>query len=182
MAIKRIDKDFEVSIINNLYGSFYYSSPNGDFIIDMEEHGDEDYVTFGDLKSLMSRNRKILTNLNLIINDVVGDEYTLKDVIDSLKLDDSYNELLSLSDEKLSETDYIDIDLISDFIKESNPERISKILENPKSKLRYAIAESAVELYKNREISDYNVMKNVAEKLGHEDVQRFWNDIEAANI
>lgn len=182
MAIKRIDKDFEVSIINNLYGSFYYSSPNGSLIIDMEERGDEDYVTFGDLKSLMSRNRKILTNLNLVINDVVGDEYTLKDVIDSLKLEDSYNELLSLADKKLSEVEYIDIELIPEFIKEAKPERIAKILENKKSKLRYSIAEATVELYKQKKLSDYNVMKDLAEKLGHKNVQSFWNDIEAANI
>lgn len=182
MARKRIDKDFEVSIINNLHGSFYYSSPNGNFIIDMDEHGDEDYVTFGDLKSLMSRGRKVLQNLNLVINDVVGDEYTLEDVVKSLKLEDSYNELLSLSDEKLSEVDYIDIDLISDYVKEAEPEQIAKILGNRKSKLRYAIAEASTELYREGELSDYNVMISIAEQLGHEDVQAFWNDIEATNM
>lgn len=182
MAVKRIDKDFEVSIVNNLYGGFYYASPNGSFIINMEQHGDEDYVTFGDLKSLMSRSRKYLINLNIVINDVVGDEYTLEDVITSLKLEDSYNELLSLSDEKLSEVDYIDIEKISDFVRKAKPERIAKILENKKSKLRYAIAEASTNLYKDGELSDYNVMKEVSEKLGHDDVQSFWADIEASNI
>lgn len=181
MAVKRIDKDFEISITNNLYGGFYYSSPNGDFIIDMENHGDEDYVTFGDLKSLMSRNRKFLIDLNLVINDVVGDEYTLEEVIKSLKIEDSYNELLSLDEQKLSEVEYIDIDMIKDFVKEAEPERIAKILENKKSKLRYCIAETCTELYKNGELTDYNIMKHVAEKLGHDDVQSFWADIEATN-
>lgn len=182
MAIKRIDKDFEVSIVNNLHGGFYYSSHNGNFIVDMEEHGDEDYVTFGDLKSMMSRSRKVLTDLHLVINDVVGDEHTLEDVVKSLKIDDSYNELLSLGDEKLSEVDYIDIDIIPDFIEKASAEEIAKILGNKKSKLRYSIAETSAQLYKNGDLTDYNVMRSVAEKLGHEDVQGFWNDIEAANI
>lgn len=181
MARKRIDKDFEVSIVNNLHGGFFYSSPNGDFIIDMENYGDEDYVSFGDLKSMMSRNRKFLVNLYLVITDVVGDEYTLEEVISSLKLKDSYDELLSLSDEKLSEVDFIDIENVSDFVREAEPEKIAKILENRKSKLRLTIADVATDMYREGDLSDYNIMKVVSEKLGHEDVQSFWADIEASN-
>lgn len=181
MALKRIDKDFEISIINNQRGGFYYASPNGDFIIDMEDYGDEDYVTFGDLKSLMSRNRKLLTDLHIVINDVIGDDYTLEEVISSLKLDDSYNELLSLSEEKLSEADYIDIEKIEEFVVEAGSEQIAKILGNKKSKLRYTLAETCVELYRQEELTDYNKMKVVAEKLGHKDIQAFWSDIEAAH-
>lgn len=181
MAIKRIDKDYEISIINNLHGGFYYASPIGDFIIDMDNYGDEDYVTFGNLKSLMSRNRKFLVDLNIVINGVIGDDFTLEDVISSLKLQDSYNELLSLDDLKLSEVEHIDIEMIKEFVETASPERIAKILENKKSKLRYAIAETCTSLYRDGELSDYNIMKNVAEKLGHEDVQGFWADIEASN-
>lgn len=181
MARKRIDKDFEVSIVNNLHGGFFYSSPNGDFIIDMENHGDEDYVSFGDLKSMMSRNRKFLIDLYIVINDVVGDEYTLEEVVTSLKLKDSYDELLSLSDEKLSEVDYIDIENVADFVREVETEKIAKILGNKKSKLRLTIADAVTAMHREGELSDYNIMKVVAEKLGHEDVQSFWSDIEASN-
>lgn len=181
MAIKRIDKDFEVSIVNNLHGGFYYSSPNGDFIIDMENHGDEDYVRFGDLKSLMSKNRKFLINLNIVINDVVGDEFTLEDVIKSLKLQDSYNELMSLGDKKLSEVELIDIEIVQDFVKSAGADKIAKVLGNKKSKLRYSIAETCAYLYKEGDLTDYSVMKSVAEELGHTDVQSFWTDIEQSN-
>lgn len=180
MAIKRIDKDFEVSIISNTRGGFFYSSPNGEFIIDMEDYGDEDYVTFGDLKSLMSRNRKVLTDLSIVINDIIGDEYTLEEVITSLKLQDSYNELLSLDDKKLSEAEFIDIEVIEDFVDKSDSEQLAKILGNKKSKLRYAIAETCVELYRQEDLTDYNKMKIVSEKLGHKDIQSFWADIEAS--
>lgn len=181
MAIKRIDKDFEVSIVNNSRGRFFYSSPNGDFIIDMEEQGDEDYVSFGDLKSLMSRSRKFLIDLDIVINDVIGDEYTLEEVITSLKLKDSYDELLSLNGEKLSEVDNIDITIIEEFVKETKPEKIDKILKNKKSKVRYALAEAIVAMYRDGELSDYNVMKDTAENLGHDDIQAFWTDVEASN-
>lgn len=181
MATKRVDKDFEVSIVNNVRGGFFYSSPNGEFIIDMQDFGDEDYVTFGDLKSLMSRNRKVLTELRVVINGTIDDGFTLEDVIHSLKLQDSYEELLALGDEKLADVEHIDIELIEDFVQESDAEKIARVLGSKKSKLKRAIAEAAADLYKRDELSDYNKMKAVAEQLGHDDIQSFWADIDSSN-
>lgn len=181
MAIKKIDKETEITIVNGRHGGFFYKSQTGDLIIDMTDFGDEDSVTYGQLKQMLSRNRNLLKEMTLIISSVEDEKITLEDVITSLKLTDSYNELMSLLDEKLDEVDYIDITKIDEFIQESSAEKIGSILGSKKSKVRYIVAESATELYKENNLTDYNKMKVVAEDLGHSNIQSFWEDIERSN-
>lgn len=174
---RQIDKDTEIVITNNLHGGFFYQTPNGSLVIDMEDFGSDDYITFGELKTMMARSRKILQNLHVVITSVISDDVTIEDVVTALKLKDSYDELLSLADEKLADVDYIDIETIPNFVSEADADRLAKILNNKKSKLRFCIAESAVELFKKDELNDYNKMNILAEKLGHERMDTFWRDI-----
>lgn len=181
MAIKKIDKDTEITIANNTKGAFFYSNKNASLIINLNEYGDEDSISFSELKTILGDKRMILTDLILIITDVVDEECTIEDIVKALKLSDSYNEYLSLTNEKLGEVEHIDIRGVEEFVQDATAEEIGKILGNKKSKVRYAIAETAADLYKNKELSDWNKMKAVAEKLGHSDISSFWKDIESSN-
>lgn len=179
MAIKQIDKDTEIVIKNNTHGGFFYQSRNGEMVIDLDEHGDEDRVTFGELVKNASRLRKALKRLNLIIIEVISDDgVTISDVVERLKVKDSYDELLSLSGDKLEDVDVIDTDMIEEFVQDSSAERIHKILSNNKSALHYTIAETITELYRRNEMSDLNKTNEVSRLLGYEISSHFWNEIE----
>lgn len=182
MAIKQINKDTEIVVRNNTHGGFFYQSRNGEMVIDLDEYGDEDRVTFGELTKNASRLRKVLKNLSLVIVEVIGeDDIKIKDVVERLKIKDSYDELLSLADEKLEDVDYIDADIIREFVQDSESSSIHKILANKKSCLHYAIAEMVTELYRTNEVSDLNKMKHVSELLGYKTSSHFWNDIKKEN-
>lgn len=173
MKIKKIDKDLEVVIANNTTGGFFYKSPDNTLIIDLDEKGDEDYVTFGQLKTMMSRNRKILKDLTILLVDVTDDEFTLEDVIKALRLNDEYSELKSIA----KDGEY-DTETIHDFVIESETDRLVKILESKNSKLKHRIFEAAVVAYRSGELSDFNKMQAIARAMGHKDFHNYWMDSE----
>lgn len=175
MAIKRIDKDVEVIVANNTTGGFFYQAPNGSFIIDLENNGDEDYVSFGDLKSIMARKRKLLENLDLIIIDVLDEEFTAQDVVEALRLTDPYAELSSLKED---EDDAITTELIKDFVVSADSDKLVKMLTSPKSKLKNRIFEASVEAYREKDLVDMNKMQAIAKAMGHDEFHAFWQDSE----
>lgn len=179
MAIKKIDKETEIIIVNNTSGGFFYQSPNGSLIIDLDNHGDEDYITFGDLKTMMARKRGILEKLNLIITEVVDGECTVDDVVEALRLKDTYAELRSLSDDDEIET--YSIDIIENFVIDNTHEKIQKVLMSEKSKVKGRIFEAAVNLYRGKKLTDYNKMQVIAESMGHKDFQTYWMDSETSS-
>lgn len=180
-VIKRIGKDVEVSIVNARHGGFYYESPRQEVVIDLEDFGSEDYVTFGDLKSMNSKTN-FLKNLTLIITEVLDEDVSIEDVVKSLKIQDSYSELLSLGEDKLETVEYIDVNLFNEFVKEADIDEIDRILNSEKSMVRYSVQEAATYMYKEGELADFNKMTSVAEKSGHKDVQKFWKDIDSSRI
>ena len=108
----KIDKDLEITVVNNIRGSFVYS--NRGTIIELDSFGDEDFLTYGELKTMVSgRYKSLLQNFSLLITDVDSDEYTLEDVIKQLKLSKYYEKIKSLTDEDDSE---VDQDVFEDFI------------------------------------------------------------------
>ena len=178
MAIKRIDKDVEVIIANNTTGGFFYQAANGSFIIDLDNNGDEDYVTFGDLKSIMARKRKHLENLDLIIIDVLDDELTVKDVVEALRLNDSYSELASLKEQ---EEDPFTTELVRNFVVSTDSDKLVKILTSSKSKLKNRIYEASIEAYRDKELVDFNKMQAIAKAMGHGEFHAFWQDSEISS-
>ena len=178
MAIRKIDKDTEIEIKNNTRGSFFFSTRSGELVIDLNEYGDSDRISFGELTKISGRIRKILSHLDIVITEVISDDNTtIEEVVTALKIQDSYNELLSLGDTKLSDVDFIDIGIVEEFIQNGDSDKMRKILESKKTNLRYVIAETATELYKRNELSDYNKMKIIAEVLGYKNTDYFWGEI-----
>lgn len=171
MAKTKIDKDVEIIVANNVNGGFFYQSPNGSLIIDLDEKGAEEYVTFSELKSIMSRKRAILEDLTLLIVDVDSDDVTVDDVVDALRLKDVYAELQSIADEEM-----IDTNTIYSFVTSGDVERIEKITSSPKSKIRNRIYETAVEAYRNRDLTDLNILNAISKNIGTFDTHNYWRD------
>lgn len=168
--IKRIDQDLEILIANNVRGSFFYKSRNEDLILDMDEFGDEEYVTFGDLKKMMAQNRAILEKLKLVVVGVIDDEITVEDVVEALRLKDTYNELKSVLKGDFTENG------IEDFIEDCTLEDLGKILNSKKTKLSSSIIETSIVMYRNGKLTDYNKMKLIAERIGRKDFSTYWLD------
>ena len=169
---RRVDPDTEIIVMNNVKGSFFYRSQGDGLVLDLDHFGDEEYVTFGDLKKMMKRKRVILEKLKLIIVDVDSEEYTVDDVVAALRLTDTYNELKSITDGEIGATG------IEEFILNSESEDLERLMASKKSKLKNTILETAVELYRKGRLSDYNKMRTFAKYTGGKYFADFWKDAE----
>lgn len=166
----KIDPDVEVIVMNNVRGSFFYKSRNGDLVLDLTEFGDEEYVTFGDLKKMMASKRVFLEKLKLIIVGVEDDEITVDDVVASLRLTDTYSELKAACEGEIGAQG------IENYITNSSLEDLEKTLGSDKTKLKATIVETAVVMYRKGELTDYNKMRVIAQKIGKKDFGNYWND------
>ncbi|HFI0463184.1 TPA: hypothetical protein ACGO1T_000528 [Streptococcus suis] len=174
MTRKKIERDTEIYVSNNIYSSFSYSDDRG-ASLDLTEHGDEDSLTFGELKSLASgRGKAALQKMYLLITDVADPEIELDDVVRQLKLEKYYNKAKELFEEK----DNLSVDSFSDFLINGNLEKIKQSLED--DYLRAVIVETAVHLYSKNKIQD-NIIIPVLQAIGIEDVYSYIGDIKAWN-
>ena len=76
MAIRKIDKDTEIEIKNNTRGSFFFTTRSGELVIDLNEYGDSDRISFGELTKISGRIRKILSHLDIVITVVISKDNT----------------------------------------------------------------------------------------------------------
>src|SRR5699024_2672841 len=125
--------------------------------VDLQQSGDEEDITVGDLRVIMNSSRSTLEGFDMLITDVISDEYTVQDVIGFLGITKQYDEYYSVSDKELDEgasaedLKYFIIDTPYDTCKYN----IDKINKRLKSK----IAEVAVKLFKDGEFGDFNKMQ-----------------------
>lgn len=173
---KRIDKDADItvqSLIRN--GGFYYVSKNGDTELVLEEHGDDDFINFGTLKQMKTKNKSILENFKILI--IEAEDVTVEEVVSELKLKDSYDELKAT----LGADDYsFDIDDIEEYVLDSPSETFAKIVSNEKSKVRDLLINEAVYLFKEGRLKDTNKTDAIAKAIGITDgvmISAFWEDI-----
>lgn len=168
---KRIDKDIEVALQSNVQGSFSLVAFR-DIMIELDNHGDEDFLTFGELKKLASSKYKsVLQKLNLIITDVESDEFTVEDVIDQLKLTKYYEPALQLvpGGEKLNAgtfSEYVLNCSTKDLEEKLKIENISAML-----------IEAAVSLYREKELVSYDKLQTIANALGVADYHNYFSDV-----
>lgn len=170
---KRIDKDTEVLIANNTRGGFFYSSKNGDSIIDLNDFGDEEYVSFGELKTIMGSKRSILQQGKLIIIDVEDNDITVEDVVKSLRLEDTYEQF-----NKMSCGDELSVETLENFISNSSTKELEQIVQDPKCKLKEVLLETAVSMHRRGVLSDYNKMQVISKTINSKDSQQYWIDVE----
>ncbi len=162
-----VDRDVEVVVVSNTIGRFYYSNPRMSMVIDLHKIGDEEYITVGDLRTILNSSRKVLEGFQILITEVMHEDYTVEDVLIFLGLDKRYNEYLSLT-KKLSGSNP-EIGDIKDFLIKAPVQSFERIMKNMDEKLRGKIIESAVTLFKLKEFADYNKMQ-IIESFVSEDL------------
>lgn len=152
-----VDKNTEIIVTNNTPHRLIVDNPRMQSSLDLESHGDSDYLTVADLRVIMNTNKRILEGFDLILTDVADGSYELEDVIVYLGLERAYNDYFSLSPNwkrgQVSESD------IKDFILKSNPQRFKEVMNNVDDKLRKTIIQTAIVLFKLNEFGDYNKMQ-----------------------
>lgn len=173
---KRIDKEVEIVIRNNTHGAF--EVPGIDSTISLEKQGDEEFVTFGELRKL----KKYIEELDIVIVEVNSNDYSLYDIITALRLNKVYDEyfkyVLNEPDTNAyPEIDYIDPESFDEFIIDCDNETFKEALD---TKLRKQIILTSVVLYKKHELTDYTKMTLIKQTRPEKEQSEFWNDIDAS--
>lgn len=151
-----VDRNVEVVVVSNVIGRFYYENPRMATVIDLHHIGDEEYVTVGDLRTIINSSRKILEGFDLLLTEVIDSEYTLEDVLVFLGLDRKYDEYFSLNNGRAGAPKVADV---KDFLVNTPVKAFEKIMETVDPKLRSKIIEISVTLFKLKEFGDYNKMR-----------------------
>lgn len=151
-----VDRNVELVVISNVHHKFFYENPRMSMIIDLQKIGDEEYLTVGDIRTILNSNRRIIEGFQLIITDVLDSEYTLEDVLIYLGLDKKYEEYYSLSRKSMGAQ--AEVTDIKNFILNSPVQVFEKAMNNIDEKLRTRVIEASVVLFKLKEFGDYNKM------------------------
>lgn len=162
-----VDRNTEVVVVSNTIGRFYYSNPRMSTILDLNHIGDEEYITVGDLRTILNSSRKILEGFQLLITEVVDSEYTLEDVLLFLGLDRKYDEYFSLT-KKFNNEGIATAGDIKSFILNTSVNAFEKVMQNIDPKLRARIIEASVALFKLKEFGDYNKMQIIESYVNDE--------------
>lgn len=149
-----LERDVEVVVVSNTIGNFYYSHPRMTQSIDLSHIGDEDYVTVGDLRTMMNTGRKNLEGFSILLTEVLDDRYTLEDLLVYLGLDKKYEDFFNMTGR-----DVANVEDIKSFLVNTSSRDFEKFMEKCDPKLRAKIIESAVTLFKLKEFGDYNKMQ-----------------------
>jgi hypothetical protein len=161
-----IDRDVEVVVVNNTFGRFIYSNPRISTAFDMANYGDEDYITVGELRTMVNSHRKIFENFMLLITDILDDRYTLEDLLVYLGLDKRYEEYFSMSPNW--KRGQVEVGDMQQFIEKSSPQRFKQFMESVDERLRNKIIETAVALFKLGRFGDYTKMQVIRKFVNDE--------------
>ena len=172
-----IDKNTEVVVTNNTYGMFVWESKNSETSIELQSYGDEEFITYGELRKL----KKYLTNMDLVITSVEDDDVSIVDVARGLRIDKVYEEYFDLMEdvdiEDVDSEAEIDIQEFEDFILDSHSDEYETAL---KGNLKHIIINLSVDLYKQRKLSDREKTRLLLETRPKKERGDFLNDIEAS--
>jgi hypothetical protein len=162
-----IDRNVEAVVVNNTFGRFIYDNPRISTAFDMQAYGDEEYITVGELRTMVNSSRRLFEGFSLIITEILDDEYTLEDLLVYLGLDRKYDEYFSMSPN--SRNKEVQVGDIKTFIEKSNPQRFREILEGMSEGLRNKVIETIVALFKTGQFGDYQKMQ-VVRKFTNDEV------------
>ena len=165
----KIDKDTDIEVTSNVRASFGYLDKKGT-TIDLDNHGDSDYITFGELKSMASgKHKKTLHNMYILITDIEDPNFTVDDVINQLRLNKYYD-----AAKEVLQTEFIDADTFDDFVENSDIKDILKAVKN--ENLISGLTESAVELHRKGKI-ELEKTKAIFEACGVSNFYEFISDL-----
>ena len=165
-----MDLDIEVLVQNNRRGILNYNDGRG-ALIELQEYGDEEYVSMRTLKSLSTgRNKNLLRTLSLIIIDVIDEEVTLEDVLAELRLTKYYDK----AKKDMDTEDDLNVDVMDEFLEDASLDDIKRVMKN--KNLRTCISERIIEKYKEGDISP-GIVEFVLTDRGVVDPYSFMDDI-----
>ena len=165
-----MDLDIEVLVQNNRRGILNYNDGRG-ALIELQEYGDEEYVSMRALKSLSTgRNKNLLRTLSLIIVDVIDEEATLEDVLAELRLTKYYDK----AKKDMDTEDDLNVDVMDEFLEDASLDDIKRIMKN--KNLRTCVSERIIEKYKEGDISP-GIVEFVLTDRGVVDPYSFMDDI-----
>lgn len=165
-----MDLDIEVLVQNNRRGILNYNDGRG-ALIELQEYGDEEYVSMRTLKSLSTgRNKNLLRTLSLIIIDVIDEEVTLEDVLAELRLTKYYDK----AKKDMDTEDDLNVDVMDEFLEDASLDDIKRVMKN--KNLRTCVSERIIEKYKEGDISP-GIVEFVLTDRGVVDPYSFMDDI-----
>lgn len=165
-----MDLDIEVLVQNNRRGILNYNDGRG-ALIELQEYGDEEYVSMRTLKSLSTgRNKNLLRTLSLIIVDVIDEEVTLEDVLAELRLTKYYDK----AKKDMDTEDDLNVDVMDEFLEDASLDDIKRVMKN--KNLRTCVSERIIEKYKEGDISP-GIVEFVLTDRGVVDPYSFMDDI-----
>lgn len=165
-----MDLDIEVLVQNNRRGILNYNDGRG-ALIELQEYGDEEYVSMRTLKSLSTgRNKNLLRTLSLIIVDVIDEEVTLEDVLAELRLTKYYDK----AKKDMDTEDDLNVYVMDEFLEDASLDDIKRIMKN--KNLRTCVSERIIEKYKEGDISP-GIVEFVLTDRGVADPYSFMDDI-----
>lgn len=170
MSRKKMDLDIEVLVQNNRRGILNYNDGRG-ALIELQEYGDEEYVSMRTLKSLSTgRNKNLLRTLSLIIIDVIDEEVTLEDVLAELRLTKYYDK----AKKDMDTEDDLNVDVMDEFLEDASLDDIKRVMKI--KNLRTCVSERIIEKYKEGDISP-GIVEFVLTDRGVVDPYSFMDDI-----
>ena len=170
MSRKKMDLDIEVLVQNNRRGILNYNDGRG-ALIELEEYGDEEYVSMRTLKSLSTgRNKTLLRTLSLIIIDVISEEVTLEDVLEELRLTKYYDK----AKEDMAIEEDLNAEVIDKFLDDASLDDIKRVMKN--KNLRTCVSERIIEKYKEEDMAP-GAVEFVLTDRGVADPYSFMDDI-----
>lgn len=165
-----MDLDIEVLVQNNRRGILNYNDGRG-ALIELEEYGDEEYASMRTLKSLSTgRNKTLLRTLSLIIIDVIGEEVTLEDVLEELRLTKYYDK----AKEDMAIEEDLNAEVIDKFLDDASLDDIKRVMKN--KNLRTCVSERIIEKYKEEDMAP-GAVEFVLTDRGVADPYSFMDDI-----
>lgn len=163
-----IDKSIEVIVTNNSTTRIIFDNVRLTTQIDLHQKGDEEYITVGDLRTLINANRKLFESFTLIITDIVDGAYTLEDLIAFVGLEKAYKEYYSLRPNNKDKS--VSVEDIENFILKSNSERFATILKDVSVLMRNKIIEESIMLFRDGKLTDFNKMQAIEEITKNEEL------------
>lgn len=172
-----IGNDTGVMVANLTHGAYSFEAPNHEFSLSFDEFGDDDYLTYGQLRTL----KRQLENFELLITEVTSDDVSLYDVIQGIHLTKQYNDYLKyvedLADTEFDVIDYLAVESLEEFIEESTADEFKEALS---SRIKDPLIETSVSLYRQGELNDRFKIIDIQNTRPKGEAEDFWRDIDAS--
>lgn len=138
---KRVfNTDDKVEIMNNTTGKYKYTSKRSGFALEMEDYGDTEYITFGELRTMSSTQKRHISDAFIVILD--------EDVVKELGYEKLYKNVFNYEGVE---------ELFND------PDKLNEVLPKMPITMRETLGAIAIRKFKNNELFDLRI-KGVIEK------------------